>query len=259
MGRTPSPGRAGTWPKQRISVAALHPQSRGLIPPMPSKSAPYRPAGRVAGAVRIENVCDHGTMSSMAAEQRRAVIQRMLAEDPSATQQQLAGQLGVDQRTVSRDLDKLREAGVIGMPKSSGRGRPRGSVVELQVDSGSAPSTGAGEELVAKIRAELDAKGLEPDAREEGLLIQIAQVADDIAELRGIVDAEGQTFPPATKGGVPRLHPAVAEIRQSRAVLARLLSQISLEESTKSPVKQKAANTRWRAHQLARARQAEGG
>ncbi|MGO8964994.1 ArsR/SmtB family transcription factor [Mycobacterium sp.] len=198
-------------------------------------------------------------MGNTVADQRRAAIQRMLAEDPSATQQQLAGQLGVDQRTVSRDLDKLREAGVLGMPKTSGRGRPRGSVTKLHVSGPSPGVVTAGEELVTRLRAELDAKGLEADAREEGLLIQIAQVADDIAELRQLVDAEGQTFPPATRGGVPRLHPAVAEIRQSRAVLARLLSQISLEESTRNPIKQKAANTRWRSHQMAKARQADGG
>ena len=63
--------------------------------------------------------------------------------------------------------------------------------------------------------------------------------------------AEGLTFKPATPGGPPRMHPVAAEIRQSRAVLARLLSLIQLEDTVRNPVKQKAANTRWRAHNLA--------
>jgi DNA-binding transcriptional ArsR family regulator len=198
-------------------------------------------------------------MSKMGADQRRQAIQRLLAEDGSITQQQLAAELGVDQRTVSRDLDKLREAGVIGMPNSSGRGRPRGSVTKLHVSGPSPGVVTAGEELVTRLRAELDAKGLEPDSREAGLLLQIRDVADEIAELRGRIDAEGTTFPPAARGGPPRLHPALAEVRQLRSLLGRLLAQISLEESVKSPVKQKAANTRWRSHQMAKARQADGG
>ncbi|HKI40290.1 MAG TPA: hypothetical protein VKA66_07835 [Mycobacterium sp.] len=84
-------------------------------------------------------------------------------------------------------------------------------------------------------------------------------MADEIAELRDRIGAEGLTFKPATPGGPPRLHPAAAEIRGNRSLLGRLLQQISLEESVRNPVKQKAANTRWRAHQMARAQQAEGG
>jgi hypothetical protein len=95
------------------------------------------------------------------------------------------------------------------------------------------------------------AKDLEPDAREEGLLLQIRQVADDIAELRERIAAEGLTFKPSSPGGPPRMHPAAAEIRQSRAVLARLLSLIQLEDTVRNPIKQKAANTRWRQHNLA--------
>ena len=120
-------------------------------------------------------------------------------------------------------------------------------MVKLHVNGTSSP----GENLVAKIRAEMAVKNLEPDAREEGLLAQIRQVADDIAELRERIGAEGLTFKPATPGGPPRMHPAAAEIRQSRAVLARLLSLIQLEDSVRDPVKQRAARTRWRAHNLA--------
>ena len=163
---------------------------------------------------------------------------------------------GVSQSQVQRDVADLRRRGVLPAGNSSGRGRPTGTVVKLHVASGS--TSRAGEELVAKLRAELDAKGLEPDAREEGLLAQIRQVADDIVELRERIAAEGLTFKPAASGGPPRMHPAAAEVRQSRAVLARLLSQISLEESTQNPIKAKAANTRWRRHNLAAAARREG-
>jgi biotin operon repressor len=203
---------------------------------------------------RIENVCDHGGMTR---EQRRQAMERMLAEDPSVSQQSIAAALGVSQNTISKDLRALEEREGLNLRSSSGRGRPRGSVTKLHV--GIAGVVTAGDQLVAKLRDELDAKGLEPDSREEGLLEQIASVGDEIAELRERITLEGQTFKPASPGGPPRLHPAIAEVRQLRSLLGRLLSQISLEESVKSPVMVKAANTRWRAHQMARARQAEGG
>jgi hypothetical protein len=185
-------------------------------------------------------------MSKMAAEQRRDAIRRMLAEDGSVTQQSLATATGVSQSQVQRDVAALRKRGVLPAGNSSGRGRPHGPVTKLQADG---PSLG--EELVATIRNEMAVKNLEPDAREEGLLVQIRDVVDAIAELRERIAAEGLTFKPATPGGPPRMHPAAAEIRQNRTVLARLLAQIQLEETVKNPTKQKAAGTRWRSHNLA--------
>jgi hypothetical protein len=216
-------------------------------------AAPRREGSAVAGLARVSLV----DVTKIGAEQRRQAVERMLVDDPATTQQQLAEAVGASQSQVQRDVAELRKRGVLPAGNSSGRGRPRGSVTKLHV--GGAGVVTAGEELVAKLRAELDAKGLEPDSREAGLLLQIRDVADEIAELRQRVNAEGLTFPPATRGGPPRMHPAIAEIRQGRSLLGRLLAQISLEESVKSRVKVKAANSRWRAHQMARARQAEGG
>jgi hypothetical protein len=200
-------------------------------------------------------VCDHRTVD---AEQRKTAIKRMLTDDPARSQESIGAELGISQSQVQRDVADLRRRGALPAGNSSGRGRPRGSVTKLHVGGGQAVVVTAGEALVSQLRAELDAKGLEPDQREEALLVQISQVADDIAELRERIAAEGLTFPPATRGGPPRMHPAAAEIRQSRAVLARLLSQISLEESTRTPIKAKAANTRWRRHNLAAAARQEG-
>lgn len=188
-------------------------------------------------------------MREMAAEQRREAIRRMVAENPSVSQQAIAAAIGVSQKTVSRDLEQLKRGPDLVVTNSSGRGRPRGTVVKLHVNGGRSP----GEELVARLRAEMAVKSLEPDAREEGLLDQIRRTADLIRDLELRLDVDGLTFAPDKKGGPPRLNPAVAEIRQQRLVLARLLSQISLEESVKNPVKQRAANTRWRRHNLAAA------
>ncbi|MGO8849391.1 hypothetical protein [Mycobacterium sp.] len=200
-------------------------------------------------------------MGNMGADQRREAIAAMLTADPMRSQQSIGAELGISQSQVQRYVADLRRRGVLPPGNSSKRGRPTGTgtVVELHVDSRSTSGTSAGEDLVARLRAELDAKGLEPDAREEGLLLQIRQVADEIAELRDRIGAEGLTFKPATPGGPPRLHPAAAEIRGNRSLLGRLLQQISLEESVRNPVKQKAANVRWRQRQMAAAQQAEGG
>lgn len=210
------------------------------------RTAPARAGSLSNGGV--ESVCDHGIVN---ADQRRQAIKRMLAEDGSLTQQQLAAQLSVTQNTISKDLRALEEREGLNLRSVSGRGRPRLRVVDAVTAGDVANGVSSGDQLIAKLRAELDAKGLEPDQREEGLLKEIRDTADDIAELRARIDAEGSTFAPSTKGGPPRLHPAIAEVRQLRSLLSRLLSQIQLEESTKSAIKQKAANTRWRPHRMA--------
>jgi hypothetical protein len=48
------------------------------------------------------------------------------------------------------------------------------------------------------------------------------------------------------------LNPCVAEARQHAAALARVLSGVQMERSTKDPVKQRAAATKWRQHNLAK-------
>lgn len=178
-------------------------------------------------------------MDEMTADQRREAIAQRLAENPSVSQLDLAAEFGCSRTQIQRDLRKL---GVQG-------GAPLSVVPKVQARAGVSGS--AGQALVAKIRAELDGKGLEPDAREEGLLDEIRATADLIAAAQARIDRDGIVFPPASKGGPPRNHPLLAEIRGQRAVLARLLSQVSLEETAgKNPVKSRAAQTRWAAHSL---------
>jgi len=60
---------------------------------------------------------------------------------------------------------------------------------------------------------------------EEVLLRQAVAAADHVAELDAVLTAEGLV---AARDGVVRMHPALAEVRQQRLVLARLLSALRL-------------------------------
>ena len=51
-----------------------------------------------------------------------------------------------------------------------------------------------------------------------------------------------------------RLNPAAVEARQTRAALARMLANIQMQDDHKNPVKVKAAQSRWRAHNEAKKR-----
>ena len=189
----------------------------------------------------------------MGPEQRRHAIERMLADDPATSQQTIAEACGVSQNTISKDLRALERAGGLNQRQVSRRGRPHNTVVKLQ-----APSTSAGADLVAGIRRELDAKVLRPTREKKAFFCRSARWPTILPSCGGSSTPRVRRFrrrPRAVCLASTRL---LLRSGRAGAVLARLLSQISLEESTKSPVKQKAANTRWRAHQLARAQQAEG-
>lgn len=112
-----------------------------------------------------------------------------------------------------------------------------------------------GDALVAAIRAELLADGLQADARDEALLEAACKLVNRQAELEALVEADGVRSVSPT--GLIRIHPGVAEIRQTASALARVLSAIGSTDDgpgvRKDPVKVKAATTRWRAHNAAKA------
>lgn len=120
----------------------------------------------------------------------------------------------------------------------------KGKIVKQQVRDLS------GAALVARIRAEMAEEGLEPDAREAEMLVLAADLQDRVLELEGSIGDDGLTS--MSKGGIVRLHPAVAEVRQTRAALARVLAGIQMRDEVKNPAKQKAADTRWRSHNIAK-------
>jgi len=108
----------------------------------------------------------------------------------------------------------------------------------------------AGKRLWRNIVGDL-AEGLELDARELALLEAACRQADAVAVLEQAVVRAGPMALGAA--GQPRLHPAVAEIRQGRLALARLLGELDLAgeaapAAASSQRARKAANTRWAAH-----------
>lgn len=111
----------------------------------------------------------------------------------------------------------------------------------------------AGKRLLRQVLEQLKEDQLEPDAREEELLKQAAALADRLDQIRQTLASEGLTV--ATAKGGPRAHPLLAVERATVAAIQRLLDGISLtEEPIKNAAKQRAARTRWRAHNAARAR-----
>lgn len=112
----------------------------------------------------------------------------------------------------------------------------------------------AGRRLASSVLAQLTADGLAPDARDEALLGAAARLADRIHELEAMVRKDGART--IGKTGIVRLHPAIAECRNSTVALAKVLALVALEETsgaTKDPAKVHAAQTRWRAHNAAKA------
>jgi hypothetical protein len=97
---------------------------------------------------------------------------------------------------------------------------------------------------------------LEPDQRDRELFDVIAEIRDEIEELKAVVEAEGRTV--VLKDGRATMHGAVTEMRLQRSALAKLLSGLSLDPSGRNPVKQRAARARWSAHNAAKAAMYEG-
>lgn len=109
----------------------------------------------------------------------------------------------------------------------------------------------AGRELVSAITEQMRSDGLRPDAREEALLDTAARLADRMAVLSRLVGEDGERN--VSESGIVRLHPAIAEHRQHSVALAKVLASVSMADTTKDPKKQRAADSRWRQHNTAKA------
>jgi len=93
-----------------------------------------------------------------------------------------------------------------------------------------------------------------------------ARQADDLAALEAVVEATGLTVPGSA--GQPRLNPAVAECRQGRIALARMLGMLGMPDDDDKPMTaasrsaRHAAEARWgrkRMEQEARAKRLSDG
>jgi hypothetical protein len=116
------------------------------------------------------------------------------------------------------------------------------------------PKQGPGQVMVAAILAEMAEVGVEPDSKETVLLDTARKLLDRLTLLEAIVVKDGLML--TSPSGVVKVHPAAVEHRQLAANLARVLGNVVIGDSSagKNPVKQRAAQTRWRAHNLAKAR-----
>lgn len=112
----------------------------------------------------------------------------------------------------------------------------------------------AGRRLVEDIVEQLAEDGLTPDARDRALLDTAARLTDRMTSLEAMVKADGERSMNAA--GVVRLHPGVAELRNYSIALSKVLVSVSMHETSgaaKDPAKVRAAATRWRPHNLAKA------
>lgn len=180
----------------------------------------------------------------MTPDERRAAIARLLEDFPDASQRVIADAIGCSQATVARDIAKLSgDSSVIH--------------IDSQELSPPVPQVSRGAELVERLRGEMAEQGLIPTSGEEELLTVVADLADRIEVLQQMVVVDGERR--VGKDGNVRLHPALSEIRQCEATLARVVRGIqTMEDAPKNPVKQRAAQSRWRAHNLKRAAIAAG-
>lgn len=86
----------------------------------------------------------------------------------------------------------------------------------------------AGKKLRAAVLADLP-PGWQLDHREEAILDLAAAQADDLNRLERAVRRDG-VMSTGSKGQ-PVLHPAIAEARQSRVAIQKLLAQVDLPEA----------------------------
>jgi hypothetical protein len=88
------------------------------------------------------------------------------------------------------------------------------------------PAATAGDRLRERIQADLDANGVELDAKEVTLFERAQAVAGSIEKLEAVVEEEG----PTTQGNRGTItHPALTEIRHLSALLKSLLAGITLK------------------------------
>jgi hypothetical protein len=87
------------------------------------------------------------------------------------------------------------------------------------------------------------------EPHEQAMLEVACRQADDVAALENLIAEQGMTV--AGSQGQPRLNAAVAEVRQGRLALGKLLGALALPDDADRPMTgasrtaQKAANARW--------------
>jgi hypothetical protein len=105
-------------------------------------------------------------------------------------------------------------------------------------------TTGACTEMIAAIREGLP-PGVELDEREEAILDLAARQAADVERAEADIAERGYLV--VGSRGQQVLNPSIAEVRQGRLALGKLLGQLDLPESTRDVVRnaRHAAQARW--------------
>ena len=100
-------------------------------------------------------------------------------------------------------------------------------------------------EMIEAIREGLP-HGVELDEREEALLDLARRQARDVGAADADIASRGYLVPGSR--GQDVINPSVAEVRQGRIALGKLLGQLDLPESTRDAVRntRTAAETRWK-------------
>jgi len=111
----------------------------------------------------------------------------------------------------------------------------------------------AGECMVERMVADLaEHRQVEPDARYRELFGVAAEIVDGIERIKELIAAKGETI--TLKNGRLIMHPGICEIRLQQAALVKVLNSMNLDGlGAKNPVKQAAANARWKSHNEAKA------
>ena len=100
-------------------------------------------------------------------------------------------------------------------------------------------------DLIEAIREGLP-PGVELDEREAAILDLAGRQARDVGRAEADIASRGYLVPGSK--GQDVINPSIAEVRQSRIALGKLLGQLDLPESTRDAVRtaRKAAETGWR-------------
>jgi hypothetical protein len=99
---------------------------------------------------------------------------------------------------------------------------------------------------VERIVADLaEHRQVETDARYRELLGAAAEIVDGIERIKELIAAKGETI--TLKDGRLIMHPGICEIRLQQAALVKVLNSMDLDGlGANNPVKQAAANARWK-------------
>jgi hypothetical protein len=107
--------------------------------------------------------------------------------------------------------------------------------------------------MIRRIVADMASRGLEPDAKECELLDLAEGLADQLVALRRNVKAHGVST--TLESGRIVANPSVAQINTTTLALAKVLTQINMDETPAiNRTKQAAAQARWRSHNEAKAK-----